>query len=140
MGANTSKSILPVSEKEEKERTLDDIWFKPKEKNVDIRRIADKSPLVQVFGSREVGGPSFMIYARNRAGKEITCFTTSPVTCEFPNPSIRYTYSPRNGNAPVSLYTLMVCQCRQRMERMMTKEELEAMLEMPIGNEVKIGF
>ena len=138
MGANTSKSILPVSEKEEK--TLEDIWFKEKQKKADIRRIADTSPLAQVFGSREVGGPSFMIYARNKAGKEITSFTTSPITCEYPNPSVRYTYSPRNGNSPVSLYTLMVCQCRQRMERMMTKEELEALLEMPIGSDVKIGF
>jgi hypothetical protein len=134
-----SSSVKALQKEEEEQRKTQALFSKmnAKEEKADIRRIADTSPLVQTFGCRL--GSSFLIYARNAAGKEICSFTTDPVN-PYHNPSIRYTYTPRGGNSPVSLYTLMVTQCRMRNQPMMSKAEAASFLEITIGEEVKIGY
>jgi hypothetical protein len=136
MGSASVKALQKEEEEQRKTQALFASMTK-KEGKVDIRRIADTSPLVHAFGCRLRS--SFLVYAKNAAGKEICYFNTIPEN-QYHNPSIHYTFTPRNGDAPVSLYTTMVTQCRIRNQPMMSQGQLESVLEMTIGPEVKIGY
>ena len=143
------------------------VWHVRKKKKLDIRCIADTSPIVQIFGCRgpcsagfgawdQMSRPSpdprsfellMEIYARNADGLEMAVFTRDVPPLLVIDPYTQHineridTASTRG--APVSAYIQMATYYSVNVKNgwtPMTKEDLEATLGLHIPPEARIGL